>query len=211
MITFNIFKPDLLGKDEEEREYLETVRSQIGTIPSMIFRIPDWSKVSKTIYEQDLLNTKLSCEATREKRKQILRSVIAYEEYYKDSYGRLLLFNINGSYQDLEEKLRIFNRIKKEFRKKYVYTQDKYFVKFVNEREIDFDAPLHSIDHSSIIPETKIVRFDEEVNEPGFELAFFNKIHCPDPLPTLVEHELKLIGDCGVLTTNNLLLERKVS
>lgn len=209
MITYNILKPDILGKDNEEIEYLNRIKSELHVVPKSIYKIPNWPEFSKSIYEEEILNEGFNNESLQLRRKQLLVNAIAYDQIFKDLYARLLLFEIDGNYEELKEKLKVFNIIKKEFRKKYVYNQKKYYVKFKTDREIKYDMPLYMKDYSFIVPEIKVLEHNQELNEDGYELAFFNKIHCPDPIIEYIDYELDLMKKQGIIKPKNLIMSRR--
>lgn len=186
METFNIFKPDMASDESFIRMYLAEVQRQIGISPRIAYLLSDYSYVCKLLYELDTQSEHMDLEAIRAKRKQILTTIKAYEMLYPSMPAIAVTYVL-----DHPEQLNQFYRLKKEMRRLYVYDSKKVFVKFLD--DIDYSLPLTSIDTASIRALYRVTSPAVEELSDDFNLAFFNKIHCPDPEPELVDKEIMIL------------------
>ena len=206
MQTFNIFKPDMCAKPDLLEFYLDVVKVEIGVEPTSMFIVPNWTNVSKILYELDVQSESLTLEEIKAKRKQIITSIKAYEHFYEGAEARVAIFDIYG---DLENYLKKFYTLKKDFRREFVYNEAKHFVKFSNESEFDFTKPLTEIPHELLKVDFRVTGPEVSLESHGYNLAFFNKVHSPDPDIELVCKEMMLLREAGVFREENRLIKGK--
>lgn len=200
MKTFNILKPDMLENDSIVAYYLELLNKELGITLNENYYIENWIDFSKLVYELDLTCNNLSLEEIRSKRKQLLTTIKGYELFYGNKKAVAALYDIECNVESTLQKLSL---LKKMIRQKYVYHTDRVYIKFLNEKEIDFNSPLCKIPLEEISVDICIMAHDKELNDPSYNMAFFNKLHFPDPNPICIGREIKLLTEEGIIKENN--------
>ncbi len=203
MEMFNILKPDIINDEKALEFYFKNLQYKFGINDYTLYRIDDWVYISKLIYELDVSNKLDNVETVRAKRKQLLTTILGYYIYYKNKSAFMNIYKIadENAFQILKE----FNVFKKELRKKYVLKTAKYYLKILNEDEIDFDLPLKCINLDNIQTEILSFPYWEESSNPKYNMIFFNKVHFPDPNIEEVRKEINILRENGVVSKNNLV------
>lgn len=200
MELYNIIKPDMICDEEALDYYFRLMKSDFGINVNKMYYLDDWIYISKLIYELDLCNMHLDSETIIQKRKQLLTTILGYYLFYRNKYAVISIFDV-----DLEQKdiLKDLECLKKELRRRFVLKTDKYYLKILNESEIDYSLPLTSINLDNIKVASVVVDSCQEFNNPDYQMIFFNKLHFPDPDVCYINKEL-----CAIKETN-LFKEQK--
>lgn len=202
MEIFNILKPDMIKDKEALSFYFEYMEMKFGINITKMYYIQDWIAISRIIYEMDVCNLKLSSEEIKQRRKQILITILGYYMYYKNQQAIINLYNVDIKNPNILNQLSTF---KKELRKRYVINTDKYYLKILNTSEIDFSLPLKLINLQNVKTETVIIPFSEEFNDPNYDMIFFNRIHFPDPNIGAIQNELRILNQNNIFDEDNLV------
>lgn len=204
MKMFNIIKPDMINDDESIDYYLNFMNLN-GITFNNSYYLNNWIETSKLIYEIDN-NSNLSDQEKITKRKKTLVTIMGYNLFYKNMPAIINIFDLNPTQQNVLNKMALF---KKELRAKYVINTDKYYLKILNESEIDFSQPLQCIDIDRIQTQLILVPFNEEFSQPHYDMVFFNKIHVPDPNISIIRKEFDIINCNNVFDNKTLVRSLK--
>lgn len=172
MKIINICKPDIIYNDALKEFYKRLFKIE-GIKNIEVYNLSNWALNSLFLYEYDCFN--LSKEAEQKKRKEIITTSKGYDILYHNKDAELLLLDIDKQY-DTFDKL---EKIKKDFRKKYVYQNKASYIKFINENEIDF---LKKFNRETLINIRGIIKtYEKELKKCPelFYMIYFNMIHFP--------------------------------
>ena len=203
MEMFNILKPDIINDEKALEFYFKNLQNKFGINDYTLYRIDNWVYISRLIYELDVSNKLDNVELVRAKRKQLLITILGYYIYYKNKSAFMNIYKIAD--ENTCQLLKELNILKKDLRKKYVLNTDKYYLKILNQDEIDFDLPLKSIDLDNIQTKVLSVPYWKEISNPKYNMIFFNKVHFPDPNVEEIRTEINILRENGVFSKNNLV------
>lgn len=195
MKLFNVIKPDMVNDIEAMAFYFECLKNNFYVEEYSMYSIKSWVDLSKKLYFFDS-NQDLS------KKKQILTTILGYYLLYNDESAIVNLYDVENINQ---EKLRQLYDLKKQLRKRYVLNTDKYYIRILNENIIDYAKPLDELQLEILDYEIVKVPFNNEYDVNGFRMAFFNKLHFPDPNFYIVNRELSLLASENVFEQKNLV------
>lgn len=200
MKLFNIIKPDMLNDEASLRFYLERMKKDFGIEIRDMYYLGDWTRIAKLIYELDLQMTQTDPAKILERRKQLLVSILGYDTYFRNQGAVVTLYDAPENRENILQELKAF---KKELRELFVNNTDKYYIRILNEPEIDYSQPLEKMDLSKIKTEVIVVPPHVELPDPNLKMAFFNHMHFPECDPEAINRELNLLKDEGILEEKN--------
>jgi hypothetical protein len=196
MRTFYIQKPDML-RNPIAIKYCHDQLEKRGNIKLLdSYYIDDWVHISKLIYE--LKQPGLSSDEMKKIRKQLVTTIAGYNRYYPNEPAVISLLDVPD-----DSHLTDLHRFKKDLRKQFVNSSDKYYIRYLNEEEIDFGQRLVNINLQTLSAEYKCLKCDQEMEDDRYNMIFFNHLHCPDPDINSVEHDLDLLQANGVFSDKN--------
>lgn len=193
MKLFNVIKPDMVEDIESLTYYFEYLKNNFNVKECNMYSLKSWVSLSKKLYFFDS-NKDLT------KKKQILTTIFGYYLLYNDESAVVNLYDVENINQ---EKLRQLYDLKKQLRKRYVLNTDKYYIRILNEDNIDYTEPLEMLQLETLDYEIVKVPFNREYDVNGFRMAFFNKLHFPDPYFDVVNKELSLLTSENVFEQKN--------
>lgn len=181
MYTFYLLKPDML-QDKEALEFYKNFlyEQRINIIYEDEF---NWINTAKILYEPSDIN---DIEKLRLIRKHMITTIKGYQMYY-ENVCVINLFNIS------EDRIEEFYDFKKKLRQKFVYNSDKYYISFYD--KLSLDTEIKNINIESLSCKVVIKRYFETFYDANYSMAFFNRIHFPDPNPMSIEHDLRILLD----------------
>ncbi len=197
MLAFYILKPDML-KDANSLNYFFDNLKEIKEVKLIdLYYIKDWVSLSKLLYEID--SSALSSKDIIKKRKQLITTIRGYHEFYQKEPGLLSLLEVSPR----NKTLRTLHALKKELRQKYVYNTKKHYLRFLNESQLNFEKKLIDFDIDNIPIQFKVLNGHETMDHPQYHLAYFNKIHFPDPHIASINRDFKALEKKGLLKKSN--------
>ena len=198
MLGFYIFKPDMFLSKESIAYYISEMKKNNNVDILEFYNIEDWVKLSKVLYEPD--DKSLTLNELKELRKRMLTTIIGYQEFYSNTNAILNLIEI----KDCNRLQELYN-FKKELRKKFVYNERRFYLKFNNLTDEILENKLENCNIEKINYEYEICDVNQSPSNQDFNLIYFNKIHFPDPKIELIERDLNLIQEAGIIKTKNLI------
>ena len=197
MKILNVCKPDLLKKDKIFNDYINRLISIKGINVFDIYNFNDWAINSLYMYEYDCLN--INKEEVFKKRKELIVTAKGYDVIYSKDKALLLLLDINNNYNMFD----LFKEFKKSFRKEYVYGKEASYIRFLNEKDMDF---FNRFDKDTLKRiKAKVISYKKELdNIPDYYyMIFFNMIHFPVSYDEN-NYELNVLNN-RVINSNNLV------
>lgn len=192
MKTLNILKPDCFDNIDTVEYYLSEL-FKIQEIDNVEFyQLPNWIMLAKQLYELDVVENCKDVEEKHKRRKKLLTTLKGYDLFYNNREGVISLININSNEMETLSKL---DKLKKQLRNLYVLETDRYYLKFENENDLDFDSTLPQFDLSTIETSHLKISYDSDFDNADYDMVFFNKLHSPDPNPYIVRKEIELLSD----------------
>lgn len=182
MNAFFILKPDLLDNTELLEEYKKMLQLQEYLVHESYLLINDWVESSLRMYDVSQL------EPNKENiRKKMLITILGYYKYYKNKGAIIDLVRVD------ESDLIKMNQFKKDFREKYVVKSDKNYICINNMDIIRLSSPLTNVPLNMVEASYYKTSYDVEEIKEGYNLIYFNKLHCPDPNIDCVNRDLDIL------------------
>ena len=187
MKAFYILKPDAVLRPEVLKEYEKIIKQEKYIKNRHQYVIDSWTSLSCLLYEpinnfdnqSDLVNLKT----------KLLTTIKCYDYLLKNVPAFIDIFDIPEDIEILKkmEQIKIF------LRKKYVINTDKNYLKFNNLTEEIIKKNLKDILIEKLDISHIKVRSHENIEIPGYNLAYLNCIHTPDPNIESVQRDLNII------------------
>lgn len=203
MEVFNIFKPDMISDKEALKYYFNYMEKDLKIKEQQLYKISNWTMLSKEMYEKDLKEQQLDLEEELIKRKQLLTTILGYHLFYRNEMAAVNLYKLEKN--DINLTLYKLSAFKKELRKRFVYDTDKFYLKITNWSDIDIKAPLNQIDLDLIKSSYLTLPSTRNFDNPDYSMIFFNKLHFPNPNVESIERELEILRTHGIISENNIL------
>lgn len=192
MKAFYILKPDAIQRKEVIDSYKETISEIKGIYNRSQFIIDSWNYLSCMLY--DPKDKQLTKDDLIKLRRQLLTTIKCYDHLYQDKPAIIDIFDID------EELLKYLEEIKYQIRKKYVLNTPKNYLKFNNLSSSNLEKELSNILTRELDISHIKVNYNESIDIPGYNLAFLNCIHFPDPDTFSIERDLEIIEKSKTLT-----------
>ncbi len=186
MKAFYLLKPDMLQDKYFVNMYKEMVEGCTYLKSDGIYNVGNWVELSKKLY--DVYKGESRNIPNDEWRKRMLITIMGYYKYYKDKDAFIDVIDVD------EDKLDEMEKIKRTYRKLYVYNREKYFINIENENDINYNGFIEDIDLDKISAKYyEILEHNNTTDVDGYKLILFNKIHFPDPTKKDIERDQEII------------------